>query len=66
MMKQIQLLVKVTMLLVHATLMQVSVFFQVLAILLAEQVRNNGDLVAIEFENNWARNGPLLFGGLAA
>ena len=39
-------------------------FFQVLAILLTEQVRNNGDLVAVEFENNWAPNGPLLFGGL--
>ena len=39
-------------------------FFQVLAVLLTEKVRNNGDLVAIEFENNAAPNGSLLFGGL--
>ena len=39
-------------------------FFQVLAVLLTEIVRNNGDLVAIEFENNAAPNGSLLFGGL--
>ena len=39
-------------------------FFQVLAVLFTEHIRNNGDLVGIEFENNSAPSGALLFGGL--
>ena len=39
-------------------------FIQIVTVMLTELVRNNGDLVAVEFENNWAPNGPLLFGGL--
>ena len=39
-------------------------FIQIVTVLLTEIVRNNGDLVAVEFENNLAPNGSLLFGGL--
>ena len=39
-------------------------FFQVFAMLLSEKIRNNRDLVAIDFANNSAPSGPVLFGGL--
>ena len=39
-------------------------FILIVTVMLTELVRNNGNLVAVEFENNRAPNGPLLFGGL--
>ena len=39
-------------------------FIQVITVMLTEEVRNNADLVGVEFENNSASSGALLFGGL--
>ena len=39
-------------------------FVQVLTVMLLDQVRNNSYLTGVEFENNSAPNGALLFGGL--
>ena len=39
-------------------------FIQVVTVMLTELVRNNDDLVGVEFEYNSAPNGALLFGGL--
>ena len=39
-------------------------FIQVLTLLLLDQVQNKDDLVSIEFENNSAQSGAMLFGGL--
>ena len=38
-------------------------FIQVLAMLLTEKVRNDDDLIGVEFGNNFAPSGTLLFGG---
>ena len=39
-------------------------FFQVVTVLLFEEIRNDHDLVSIEFEDNSASNGAMIFGGL--
>ena len=39
-------------------------FIQVITVMLTEDVRNDADLVGMEFENNSAPTSALLFGGL--